>query len=98
MATAEGGGVQGNAAPAAAVRYPRQWNMRAVQADVAWAHGFLGSSSVSIFMLDSGIDPHHADTERRADATPSLELPGPCDGPAVVDRDTLSVAFRAPEP
>src|SRR6266550_1496016 len=78
-ATAEAGGVQSNAAPAAAVRYPRQWNMRAVQADVAWAHGFLGSSSVSIFMLDSGIDPHHADTEGRVDATRSLELLGTFD-------------------
>src|SRR5207249_10726908 len=33
-ATAEGGGVASNAAPAAAGRYPRQWNMRAVRADV----------------------------------------------------------------
>src|SRR5438876_9718014 len=45
-ATAEAGGVQSNAAPAAAVRYPRQWNMRAVQADVAWAHGVVGSSEI----------------------------------------------------
>ena len=78
-ATAEGGGVQTNAAPAAAVRYPRQWNMRAVQADVAWAHGVVGSSGVSIFMLDSGIDPHHADTEGRVDATRSRDLLGTFD-------------------
>ena len=78
-ATAEGGGVQSNAAPAAAVRYPRQWNMRAVQADVAWAHGVVGSSGVSIFMLDSGIDPHHADTEGRVDATRSRDLLGTFD-------------------
>src|SRR5207247_2561055 len=73
---ADGGGVASNANPAAAVRHARQWNMRAVQADVAWAHGFLGSSSVSIFMLDSGIDPHHADTEGRVDATRSVDLLG----------------------
>jgi len=78
-ATADAGGVQSNANPAAAVRYPRQWNMRAVQADVAWAHGFLGSSSVSIFMLDSGIDPHHADTEGRVDPTRSVDLLGTFD-------------------
>jgi len=78
-ATADAGGVQSNANPAAAVRYPRQWNMRAVQADVAWAHGFLGSSNVSIFMLDSGIDPHHADTEGRVDATRSVDLLGTFD-------------------
>jgi len=92
-ATAEAGGVQSNAAPAAAVRYPRQWNMRAVQADVAWAHGFLGSSSVSIFMLDSGIDPHHADTEGRVDATRSVDLLGTFDAQAVVGKDTVIVPF-----
>src|SRR5207249_7423300 len=78
-ATADGSGVASNAAPAAAVRYPRQWNMRAVQADVAWAHGFRGSSSVSVFMLDSGIDPHHADTEGRVDPTRSVDLLGTFD-------------------
>src|SRR5437899_679227 len=67
--------------------------MRAVRADVAWARGFLGSSSVSIFMLDSGIDPHHADTEGRVDATRSLELLGTFDAPAVVDGDTVIVPF-----
>jgi len=92
-ATAEAGGVQSNAAPAAAVRYPRQWNMRAVQADVAWAHGFLGSASVSIFMLDTGIDPHHSDTEGRVDATRSVDLLGTFDAQVVVGNDTLIVPF-----
>lgn len=92
-ATADGGGVASNAAPAAAVRYPRQWNMRAVHADAAWAHGFLGSPSVSIFMLDSGIDPHHADTEGRVDATRSVDLLGTFDAEAVVGKDTVIVPF-----
>ena len=92
-ATADAGGVQSNANPAAAVRYPRQWNMRAVQADVAWAHGFLGSASVSIFMLDTGIDPHHADTEGRVDATRSVDLLGTFDAQAVVGKDTVIVPF-----
>src|SRR5882762_8994381 len=92
-ATAEAGGVQSNAAPAAAVRYPRQWNMRAVQADVAWAHGFLGSSSVSVFMLDSGIDPHHSDTQGRVDATRSVDLLGTFDAQVVVGHDTITVPF-----
>src|SRR5438445_12110572 len=60
-------GVASNANPAGAVRFARQWNMRAVQADAAWAHGFLGSSNVSIFMLDSGIDYLHADLLGRVD-------------------------------
>jgi len=72
-------GLQSADNPAGAVRFARQWNMRAVQADVAWAHGFLGSSSVSVFMLDSGIDPHHADTEGRVDATRSVDLLGTFD-------------------
>src|SRR5437870_2509299 len=92
-ATADGSGVASNAAPAAAVRYPRQWNMRAVQADVAWAHGFRGSSSVSVFMLDSGIDPHHADTEGRVDPTRSVDLLGTFDAQAVVNGDTVIVPF-----
>jgi len=92
-ASAEAGGVQSNAAPATAVRYPRQWNMRAVQADVAWAHGFLGSSSVSVFMLDSGIDPHHSDTQGRVDATRSVDLLGTFDAQVVVGNDTIIVPF-----
>ena len=92
-ATAEAGGVQSTAAPAAAVRYPRQWNMRAVQADVAWAHGFVGSSSVSVFMLDSGIDPHHADTQGRVDPARSVDLLGTFDAQAVVGKDTVIVPF-----
>src|SRR5438132_1464839 len=92
-ATAEAGGVQSNAAPVAAVRYPRQWNMRAVRADVAWARGFLGSSSVSVFMLDSGIDPHHSDTQGRVDATRSVDLLGTFDAQVVVGNDTIMVPF-----
>ncbi|HEX4628094.1 MAG TPA: hypothetical protein VH137_04820, partial [Gemmatimonadales bacterium] len=70
------GGVESNAAPAAAVRYPRQWNMRAVQADVAWAHGVLGSPSVAIYMLDSGIDYLHRDLIGRVDLNKSVDLTG----------------------
>jgi subtilisin family serine protease len=92
-ATADGGGIASNADPAAAVRYPRQWNMRAVQADVAWAHGFHGSASVSIFMLDSGIDPHHADTQGRVDPTRSVDLLGTFDAQTVVGKDTVIVPF-----
>ena len=42
--------------PAGAIRYRQQWNMRRVGANQAWAAGNLGSSSVSIAILDSGID------------------------------------------
>ena len=93
-ATAEGGGVASNAAPAAAVRYSRQWNMRAVQADVAWSHGFLGSDAVSIFMLDSGIDYLHADLLGRVDLTRSVDLLDTLYVPVVnANGDTVIVRF-----
>src|SRR5438132_6619081 len=92
-ATVDGSGVASNAAPAAAVRYPRQWNMRAVQADAAWAHGFLGLPGVTIFMLDTGIDYLHADLVGRVDATRSVDLLGTFDAPAVVGKDTVIVPF-----
>ena len=45
---------QGN--PAAAGRFAWQWNMRLIGADKAWAAGKLGSSSVTVAIMDSGID------------------------------------------
>ncbi len=72
-------GMASNANPAGAARFARQWNMLAVQADAAWAHGFLGSSSVSIFMLDSGIDYLHLDLVGRVDLNRSVDLLGTFD-------------------
>jgi subtilisin family serine protease len=87
------GGVESNANPAAARFFPLQWNMRAVQADAAWARGFLGSSDVSIFMLDSGIDYLHQDLLGRVDLTRSVDLLGTFLAPAVVNGDTVMVPF-----
>ena len=86
-------GVASNANPAGAVRFARQWNMRAVQADAAWAHGFLGSSNVSIFMLDSGIDYLHADLLGRVDLNRSVDLLGTFLAQAVINKDTVIVPF-----
>src|SRR5438094_42296 len=79
--------------PAGAVRFARQWNMRAVGADAAGAGGFLGSPDVSIFMLDSGIDYLHADLVGRVDLDRSTDLLGTFDVPVVVGNDTVIVAF-----
>jgi subtilisin family serine protease len=49
------------ASPTAAQFYARQWNMRAVFADLAWAAGHLGSSNVKVAILDTGIDYLHPD-------------------------------------
>jgi subtilisin family serine protease len=88
-------GVLSNTNPAGAVRYARQWNMRAVQADAAWAHGFLGSHSVSIFMLDTGIDYLHADLVGRVDLTRSVDLLGTFSvgGVSFTERDTVGFYF-----
>jgi len=55
--------------PATALVYPRQWNMRAVRADVAWAAGRLGSPTVRVGILDTGIDYLHPDLYGRVDLT-----------------------------
>jgi subtilisin family serine protease len=49
------------ASPSAARFYARQWNMRAVFADQAWAAGLLGSRDIKVAILDSGIDYLHPD-------------------------------------
>lgn len=57
--------------PATAAFYPRQWNMRAIQANAAWAAGQLGSAAVRVGILDTGIDYLHPDLYGRVDLTAS---------------------------
>ena len=47
--------------PTTAVLYPFQWNLRAIQANTAWAAGQLGSPAVKVAIIDSGIDYLHPD-------------------------------------
>lgn len=47
--------------PAAAFFFPRQWNMRAISANTAWAAGHLGKNTTRVGILDTGIDYTHAD-------------------------------------
>jgi subtilisin family serine protease len=42
--------------PNTASFYARQWHLRQIGANVAWAAGFLGSPSVRVAILDTGID------------------------------------------
>jgi lantibiotic leader peptide-processing serine protease len=50
------GAVSSVSNPAAAIRHSYQWNMRAVKANVAWAAGELGSPSITVAILDTGLD------------------------------------------
>lgn len=59
--------LQSAAAPATAVLFSQQWNMRAIGADKAWAAGFLGSPNVTVAILDSGIDGTGLDLNGRVD-------------------------------
>lgn len=60
--------------PAGAFFFPRQWNMRAIQADVAWAAGRLGSPAVTVAILDTGIGYMHADLAGRVDLSRSASF------------------------
>jgi lantibiotic leader peptide-processing serine protease len=58
---AAGGGATSQTAPDSATFFPRQWHLRAIGADKAWSQGKLGSSSVTVAILDTGIDYTYPD-------------------------------------
>ena len=57
--------------PAGSFFYRRQWNMRAVGANAAWAAGQLGRPTVRVGILDTGIDYLHPDLVGRVDLSVS---------------------------
>ena len=81
--------------PAIAFFYPRQWNMRAIHADAAWAAGALGSSSVSVFLLDTGIDYLYPDLAGLVDLSRSVNLLGTfvVNGVSFTEADTVAKYF-----
>ena len=73
------------ASPTAAQFDPRQWNMRAVHADQAWAAGYLGSRDVKVAILDTGIDYTVPDFEGLIDLNRSTSFV-PEDDPIIAER------------
>jgi subtilisin family serine protease len=67
-------GVASPTDPTTAVRYPWQWNMRAIDADDAWAAGRLGSSGVTVAILDTGIDYTYPDLMGLVDLSRSISF------------------------
>lgn len=60
--------------PAGAILFARQWNMRQVHADAAWAVGRLGSPTVTVAILDTGIDYLLPDLAGRVDLNRSVSF------------------------
>jgi subtilisin family serine protease len=53
--------------PATASFYARQWHLRQIGADQAWAAGHLGSPTVKVGILDTGLDYRHPDLLGKVD-------------------------------
>ena len=60
--------------PAGAASFNRQWDMRAIHADQAWAVGRLGSSAVTVAILDTGIDYTGPDLAGHVDLSRSISF------------------------
>jgi subtilisin family serine protease len=60
--------------PTTAYFYARQWNMRAIGADYAWAAGRLGSPGVTVAILDTGIDYGYPDLAGLVDLGRSISF------------------------
>src|SRR5216117_1440303 len=73
------------ASPTSAQFYARQWNMRAVFADQAWAAGYRGSRDVVVALLDSGLDYTLPDFDGLVDLSRSKSFT-PDEDPIVAER------------
>lgn len=76
---------QSVANPASAILYSWQWNMRLIRANVAWAAGKLGDPSVTVAILDTGIDYDNRDLNGLVDLSRSASF--------VPSDDAITTAF-----
>lgn len=58
--------------PSLAGLFTLQWDKTIIDADDAWAAGFSGSPSITVAILDTGIDPAHQDLAGLVDAGRSV--------------------------
>ncbi len=83
----------GQASPTAAAFYAFQWNMRLIGADKAWAAGKLGSSTITVAILDTGIDYDSPDLNGKVDLSRSTSYMGPVDGETTLSDDEITARF-----
>ncbi len=74
MAPSRAAGPQSAADPTTARYYDAQWNMSQIHAEQAWAAGRLGSSDVTVAILDTGIDYLLPDLVGRVDLSRSASF------------------------
>ena len=71
--------ITSQANPAIALGFARQWNLRAVSAPAAWAAGNLGSPTVRVGIIDTGIDYLAPDLFNKVDLALSKSFLGRAD-------------------
>ncbi|HEY0511438.1 MAG TPA: S8 family serine peptidase [Thermoanaerobaculia bacterium] len=64
---------QAAAAPAGSFFYPCQWSLPKIDAPAAWAKGDLGSG-IKVAVIDTGVDPFHADLVGKVDTANSTSV------------------------
>lgn len=95
-------GIESQANPATAFFYPRQWHHRAIGANVAWAANRLGSASVDVAILDTGIDHLYpdlvglVDQGRARSFVPEGSLTPPLPTNALLQRDNQLINIWFP--
>lgn len=74
LLAADAGPAPGTGVPEAAILGSWQWDMRLIRADSAWAHSKLGSPSVTVAIIDTGLDYDNRDLNTLVDLTRSASF------------------------